>query len=138
MNGPGHAEKTITQLVRVARANVEEIKARIADLEAAKGSAETSLDWFEQAIRAEETAKGEGGVVAAEFARFLEGAAEKRTALTSTRDTLIGEIETLRGMLGEAYAELKKLEHLVDISRRTTVRREKRISSLRLRSRGAA
>lgn len=138
MKGPDRAEKTLSLLVRAARAQIAEVKARIADLEAAKASAENSLDWLAQAMRAEEAARDEGRIVASEFARYLEGALEKKAALESTCATLAAELDAMRPTLAEAYAELKKLEHLIEVNRRAAARRGERSGPLRLRRRGAA
>ena len=125
MRGPGREERAAALLFRTARARVGELQSRLADIEAAIVSTETSLDWLAEAVRAAEDARRGDAAVAAEFARFLEGAAEKRKALNATRDTLAGESLALRETLGEALSEMKKLEHLIEINRRAAARGER-------------
>lgn len=123
MNGPGREEKALAQLVRLARQTLEERQAHLADLETARSSAETSLDWLAQSIRAEEAGATRPQSIV-DFRRFLEGATEKRRTLEATRDRLGLEIETVREHTREAFAEMKKLEHLIDINRRAGARRD--------------
>lgn len=118
MTGPGREERALSQLLKVARSKVEDLQSHLANLDAAMKSAESSLDWLAQAVRAEELSKTRAAGGAAEFARFLVGAEEKREALLSTRDTLAGEAEALRETLGEALIELHHLENLIEAKRR--------------------
>ncbi len=125
MRGPGREERAAARLLRTARVRVGELQSRLADIEAAIAAADSSLDWLAEAVRAEEEMRRGDPFVAVEFARFLEGAAEKRKALNATRDTLAGESLAIREMLGEALSEMKKLEHLIAINRRAAARRER-------------
>ena len=118
MTGPDREEKALSQLVKVANAKIDELRARLSDLEAAKASAATSLDWLDQAVRAEETAARKSPAAPLDFMRYLAGAEEKRKALKSTLDTLAAEVAAVRDVLNEAFAEAKKLEHLIAINRR--------------------
>lgn len=123
MRGPGREERAAALLLKTARARAQELQSRLADIEAAIVSAETSLGWLAEAVAAEEEARSGAPAVAAEFARFIEGAAEKRRALSATRDTLAGESRAIGEMLGEACSEMKKLERLLEINRRAAARR---------------
>jgi len=123
MRGTGREERAAALLLRTARSRVGELRSRLADIEAAALSAETALGWLAEAVAAEEGARPGAPAVAAEFARFLEGAAEKRKALSATRDTLAGESLAIREMLSEALSEMKKLERLLEINRRAAARR---------------
>lgn len=122
MTGPDREERSLALLLRAAKASVDDLQARLADLETARRSAEASLDWLAQAVGAEEAARGGDAAAVHDFARYLDGAAQKRAALTATRDTLAAEIENLRAPLLEAFAELKKFEHLIEITRRAARR----------------
>lgn len=134
MRGPGREERSAVKLLKTARARLEELEARLEDAQAAKNSSETSLDWLRQAVRAEREARDGDPAVSREFARFLEGAEEKRKALESTRDTLASEIKTIEAMLGEARAEIDKLKTLIDVSRRARARREQEAADIRRRA----
>lgn len=129
MNGPGREEKALTQLVRVARQKLDEQRALLADLEAAKASADASLDWLTQAVRAEESAVMTRPQGVIELKRYLEGADEKRRALEATRDRLLDEIASARDLLQDGLADMKKLEHLIEIGRRAAVRRKGKAES---------
>ncbi len=122
MRGPGRDEKAILKLARIARARVDEAQAHLADLEAARVSAETSIDWLSRAVGAEEAGVAASPAAMADLARFLEGADLKKKALAATRDRLAGEIVGARDALSDAFGELKKLEHLVEIKRRAMAR----------------
>lgn len=123
MKGPDREEKALNQLVKVAQAKIDELGARLLRLEAAKASAETSLEWLREAVRAEEAAARKSAAAPLDFMRYLAGAEEKRKALRSTRDTLAGEIGPVREALNEAFAEAKKLEHLISINRKSLAAR---------------
>lgn len=127
--------ENLTKLMRVAKQKTEEISTLIADLEAAKVSAGTSLDWLEQAIKTEERRPG---VNLVDLARYMEGATQKRTALAATQDTLKSEIEIAKKDLSDSFAAMKKLEHLVSVARRADqkrrVRREATVSDGALRA----
>lgn len=122
MRGPDREGRALAQLLRTAKVRVEELQTRLADLQAARQSAEASLDWLAQAVGAEEAIRGDDAAALHDFARYLDGAGQKRAALTATRDTLAAEIETLRAPLREAVTELKKFEHLLEINRRSAHR----------------
>jgi hypothetical protein len=123
MRGPGREEKAAAALLRIARARAVELQSRLTDVEAAIKSAETSLTWLAEAVEAEKASRSGDPKVAVEFARFLGGAAEKRTSLESTRATLSEEKRAVEAMLGEARAEMAKLDRLIAVSRRAAARR---------------
>ncbi|MEX0644735.1 MAG: hypothetical protein WD076_05455 [Parvularculaceae bacterium] len=126
MKGPDREERALAQLVKVARAKIDELSARLADLETAKASAESSLDWLDQAVRTEEAAARRTAAAPLDFMRYLAGADAKRKSLQSTRDTLAEEIGSIREALNEAFAEAKKLEHLFSINRKGLAAREQK------------
>jgi hypothetical protein len=53
-----------------------------------------------------------------DFARYLRGAVEKRKALEQSREMLACKIACGQTDLFEAFAELKKLEHLMETNQR--------------------
>lgn len=124
MRGPGREEKAAAALLRIARVRAVELQSRLNDVEAAIKSAETSLAWLAEAVEAEKGERAGDPKVAVEFARFLGGAAEKRKSLESTRATLGEEKLAVEAMLGEARAEIAKLDHLIAVSRRAAVKRQ--------------
>lgn len=112
MNGPGREEKTLSRLVRIARARVAERRTHLESIEAAKAAAEAGLARLDVA---------DAG--AALFDPLLSGAEKKRRALQATRDQLAVEITRARQELEEARSELAKLERLIEANRRQTARR---------------
>jgi hypothetical protein len=131
MKGPGREERAIIKLAKAARGRADELQARLADLEAAKAATEASLEWLANAIQSEEKVLGASPQALAEFARYLEGSDIKKASLIRTRDQLGLEIVSAREMLQEGFAELKKLEHLLEIRRRAAAREAARADAAR-------
>lgn len=115
MNSLRREELAIARLLKAAHARAGELNARVADAEAARASAQSSIDWLLQAVRAEEIHCGSSPQALADFARYLEGAEEKRRTLLSTRDRLSDEIRAIQETLSEAAIEVRKLEHLAGL-----------------------
>ena len=130
MIGDAKATLALEKLLRVARQSQDEATARIADIKAAKASAEASVDWLVQSVREEETAiaRDRRGVASPagadiELMRFTETARNRRAALRNTIETLDAEMETARESLMEAAAEVKKLEQLLEATARRRAKR---------------
>lgn len=132
MTGPGREERALAQLLRVARQKLEEQQTRLADLGAAMRSAETSLDWLAQAVRAEETAAAGRPHATVDLMNYLAAAGAKRAALEATRERLARESGIVREMVRDAFAEISKLEHLVAINRRAAARQAGKAEETRL------
>jgi flagellar biosynthesis chaperone FliJ len=119
---PGNS-RALTKLLSLAKTKTDEVSRTIANLEAALVSTEGSLNWLERASKEEAAGNLGHGVNFADLGRYLEGQEAKRSALKATKTTLIAEIEAARGQQAELYAELKKLEHLISVSRQAGKRR---------------
>lgn len=115
---PSREERTLAQLLKIARSRADELRGRVAGLEAAKAQAETSIETLAGAIAAEERGVRSGAVAPIDFGRYLNGAEQKRRALEATRGTLAAQIGAVRSELEDAFAEMKKLEHLAETGRR--------------------
>lgn len=135
MRGPGREEKAAATLLRVARAHIAKLQSRRSDVEAALTAAETSLAWLAEAVSAQRASRGGDPKAAIELARFLDGAAEKRRSIESTRDTLRAESVSIAAMLGAAETEMAKLQRLIETARRAAARRERRASAPQLAAR---
>ncbi len=110
----GHA---LAKLLKVARMNAEKASRRLGDLEAARQQADASLRLLADAISDEEAAAQAAEIVGfAQLAGYLAGAAQKRAALIETGAKIAIETIAAERDLADAYAELKKLEHLVERS----------------------
>lgn len=109
----GREDKALAQLLRAASLRAEELGVQLGQLQAAKRAAETSIDWLDKAVAAEERSGGADPEALRQFQRYLAGADIKRRALAGTRDRLAGEIEATSAALAEAAIEVKKFEHLL-------------------------
>ncbi len=105
----------ISKLLKLAKADAGERRRRLADLEAAYASATASLEEIDGLMQAEEGRLAARGSDFVPLAGFQEGAREKRRALKATLSTLAVEIREARNALKSAYAEVKKLEHLLEV-----------------------
>lgn len=111
-------ERALSQLLKVARSRADDLRGHLANLEAAKLSAEASIASLAAAVSAEERGGAGGAAAVIDFGRFLQGAEEKRRALEKTRETLKAQIASVRADLHDAFAEIKKLEHVTETGRR--------------------
>ena len=110
----------LRKLVKLAKATADESQRRVADLEAARASAEASRDWLAQNARAEEARfQATSGSDIAALHDYKVGVSDQRQSLDSTIQTLDAEIIEARAALSEAYTEVKKLEHILDVRART-------------------
>ncbi len=118
----------ISKLLKLAKADAGERRRRLADLETAYAMATSSLDQLDGEVRSEERRGAEIGADIAVLAGFQDGAREKRRAIKATLATLAVEIDEARVGLREAYGEVKKLEHLLEVrekaDRRLAARKE--------------
>lgn len=127
MIGDEKTDHSLSRLLKQSRLRAEEMGAHVADLQAARASVSVLLNRLDEAVRAEEAAAvGEASINLADLARYLEGAAIKRAALAQTCERLDLEIAAARQQLDEAFIEMKKLEHLIGISKRVAQRRRSR------------
>lgn len=111
-------ERALSRLLKVARLRADDLRGRLAKLEATKISAEASIASLAAAVSAEERVGVGGAAALIDFGRFLHGADEKRRALEGTRETLTAQIASVRADLHDAFAEIKKLEHVTETGRR--------------------
>ncbi|MFZ5615803.1 MAG: flagellar export protein FliJ [Pseudomonadota bacterium] len=106
------------KLLKVARAKTDEASRRIGDLQSALEQTQRSLRLLEDAVASEEAAMSAAEIVGfVHLAGYLAGAAQKRAAMTATRADLEAELETARTGLSEAFAEMKRLELLIERAR---------------------
>ncbi len=143
MIGDENTDQSLLRLLKQSRLKAEEVGAHVADLETARASTSVLLHRLTEAVRAEEAAAiCDGAINLADLARYLEGAAIKRATIQSTCARLDNEIVAARQQLEDAFKEMKKLEHLLDVSRRVSQRRRNKAElaaiedSARMRRRG--
>ena len=120
-------EKNLEKLLKVAAATSDERRRHVANLEAALASAQTSRDWLKQTASAESNA-----VLSAEnpnlysLQSYMGGVEEKSRALDATCERLTREIDDARAELADAFREVKKIEHLLEVRRKTAQKNKSR------------
>lgn len=127
----------LAKLLKVARTKAEGAGRQMAALEAALARTDEALHLLAESVSNEEEAARAAELVGfTQLAGFLAGAAEKRSALMKTRADILCELQTARPALAEAFAEMKRLEHLVDRSRLAAAGRKRKAESAALDSAG--
>lgn len=117
----------IVKLLRVATSKTDDASRRLAALRSAHAGVTQSLRVLADAISGEEEAAKAAEVVGfMQLAGYLAGAAQKRAVLESSAASLAAEIDATEGLLQEAFAETKKLEHLIERARLQTDKRQRR------------
>ncbi len=114
--------RALSKLLAVARTKAEDVARTIADLEAGLASVAASMHSLDRAANHEQSIDLSQMPAAFDAGRFLEGMAARRSALEATAATLQSEIAAAKDQLGELFAETKKLEHLIAVSRRAEKR----------------
>lgn len=109
----------LAKLLKLARQKEEECAAHVSDLEVAKASTLSSLDWLAQAIGAEQELVNSDRHNVLDFQNYLNGANQKREALNATLEKLDEELTGARDRLREALAERRKLQHLIEVTEAT-------------------
>jgi flagellar export protein FliJ len=108
----------LAKLLKVARTKAEEAGRQTAALEAALSKTDEALHLLAASVSSEEEAARAAELVGfTQLAGFLAGAGIKRSALLETRAEILSELQTARPALAEAFAEMKRLEHLIGRSR---------------------
>jgi hypothetical protein len=105
---------SLEKLLKIARADADALRIDVIDIERARASAEHSLDSLEADVKREEAKMRDSGVV--DFAAYLEEICERRRNLRATLTTLIQVEAAARSKGRGAFAEIEKLEHLIEIN----------------------
>ncbi len=125
------ADAALQKLLKLARQSADEASLRLADLEKAKASAETSVAALAETIRKEEIALSsekntENAQADLQLMTFTEATRDRREALRHTIETLADEIVVARKGLSEAMTEVSKLDHLIDVSAKARRKTERK------------
>ncbi len=100
-------------LIRVAKHRVEELQKQLAELQRAADDLDRRLAELEAEVPSEKDAAlplmKEGYLSFGSYAQWI---IERRESLRHSRAEMEAQIESLRGILGEAFEELKKFEKL--------------------------
>lgn len=105
----------LEKLLKLARNDADALRQDLADIERARDAAENSLSRIEFQTRMEETKEGADPVA---LAAFVEASRARRYNLRVTLMTLERSEVELRDRLEAAFAEVKKLEHLLKMHAR--------------------
>lgn len=115
---------SVQKLLKVARLEADRINADLAAIRVSRSSTETALAQLDHADLQEqhrlEKMQATNPELAANEAstNFVERSRIKRANMTATLDQLAMREETAKSELQTAYGEIKKLEHLIEISER--------------------
>ncbi|MEZ5897543.1 MAG: hypothetical protein R3C40_09300 [Parvularculaceae bacterium] len=126
MRGDPKDNRALSKLLGVARTKAEDVARTVADLEAGLASAVASLNSLDRAAAHEQSMDLSQLPAAFDAGRYLDGVAARRSAMEATAATLRGEIAAAKDQLGDLFAETKKLEHLIAVTRRAEKRRRSR------------
>lgn len=117
----------LAKLLKAARLQADEASRRLGALQISYAEADDAIRILVDAIHDEETAARATCVVGFEhLAGFLAGAHQKRSVLEATKASLSVEIADARRALEDAYAEMKRFEHLAERLRTAIVSRRRR------------
>lgn len=105
----------LQKLLKLARCDADALRADLADIERARSSAENSLAELQLTLKREELKSEQDPKT---FADFADGARMRRHNLRTTLMTLESSYMHARERLSAAYAEIKKLEHLISMQDR--------------------
>ncbi|NWG92943.1 MAG: hypothetical protein HXY21_10635 [Parvularculaceae bacterium] len=121
------------KLLKVSRTRADEAGRRIGDLEAALARTQEALHLLAESVSSEEEAARAAELIGfTQLAGYLAGAAVKRDALLKTRADILTELQKARSALAEAFAEMKRLEHLVERSRLAAAGRKRKVEAAAL------
>jgi len=120
MKDTSRMRANMEKLLRIARGEAGALKADLMDIEGARVTAAAALADLAEKIRAEEAAAGPAAQ--GELTRYLEGVRARRLNLHNTVATLDSAEENARLALETAFIEIKKLEHLMEVSVATAKR----------------
>ncbi|MEL6507783.1 MAG: hypothetical protein AAGL18_08330 [Pseudomonadota bacterium] len=115
---------SVQKLLKVARLEADRINADLAAIRVSRSSTETALAQLDHADLQEqhrlEKMQATNPALAANEAstNFVKRSRIKRANMTATLDQLAMREETAKSELQTAYCEIKKLEHLIEISER--------------------
>lgn len=106
--------ESLGKLLKLARADVDALRVDLVDIESARVAATDSLDGLDRDLAREEEAMKDAH--ASDVAAYLEGVRERRRNLYVTLATLTQAEDDVRDKLNNAFIEIKKLEHLIDVN----------------------
>ena len=107
--------RTLTSLVKLARAAADAAGQEVSEMEAAIADTDDRLRLLADAVVWEEgLARASDTVDFDSLSRFREGMARKQKSLAETRDKQAAALVAARANLQAAFAEMKKLEPLLE------------------------
>ena len=125
--------RTLTSLVKLARAAADAAGQEVSEMEAAIADTDDRLRLLADAVVWEEgLARASDTVDFDSLSRFREGMARKQKSLAETRDKQAAALVAARANLQAAFAEMKKLEHLLESANTAAADRRLRADAMRL------
>lgn len=102
--------KTLRQLIRLHRHNVDTHRRAVHDLEAREAEIVDAIDALQAQISSEQTVAAGSSDILGAYGAFVQAAIERRKSLETEHQAARGAVENARDALRDAYAELKRFE----------------------------
>ncbi len=119
--------RSLAKLLKVARMKTDAASARLSDLRAAAAEADAALSILTRAVADEEAASAAAEIVGfRQLAGYLAGAESKRSSILATQQLIAAEIREAEADLHAAFAEVQKLDHVVERSRDAIAKRRQK------------
>ena len=119
-------------LIRLRQFRVDELKRRLATLDAMKADGEKKLADLEENVTRERQHAADSDIGRLAFPSFLKSIEERRANLRDTLKELDRERETCQGQLTEAFQDLKSLEFACEQQAKRIAEAEARRSQVQL------
>lgn len=120
-------EGIASRLLKLAERRAEDLGGRIDALERALSETVAAIAVLDEAVEMERAAALEGAASGiADFARYSAFTAARRGAIAATAARLEAEIADARAAIEDAFAEMKKFEHVAALAREQAARNRRR------------
>jgi len=119
-------------LIRLRKFRVDELKRRMATLDAMKADVEKKLSDLEDSVARERQRASDSDIGRLAFPSFLKSIEERRTNLANTQREIEREREACQGELSEAFQDLKSLEFACEQQEKRRTEIEARRSQTRM------
>ncbi len=106
--------KSRETLIRLKRFQVDEKRRKVAQIEMMIADFERMANELDREIRNEEARSGISDTSHFAYPTYARAAKSRRDNLQQSADNLRGQLEQAKGLLAEAFEEMKKIEILED------------------------
>ena len=116
--------KTLRQLIRLHRHNVDTHRRAVRDLEAREAEVADAIDELQKQVASEQGFAAESTDVLGAYGAFAQAAVARRKSLEAEHATAREAVAAARDALRDAYAELKRFE--ISLSEKILAERQDR------------